>query len=80
MLRKYPAIADTMKTRHEAYNAALDELYKLKQAGNTFVLQPSKKLNVKRTERRPERLRALYQLGRQDALAKIDAIRQFVGG
>lgn len=78
-LRKHPAMAEAMKKRHEVYNSALDELHHLQAAGNTFVLQPSKRVRVKRTERNPEKLRELYRLGRQDATENIEAIRDFLG-
>jgi len=78
-LKKYPAVIKAMEKRHEIYNSALDELYRLKEVGNTFVLQPSKKIKIKRTEKNPDVLRAQYQLGRQDALENLDAMREFVG-
>lgn len=78
--KNYPALAEAMLKRHEVYNATLSELHKLKESGNTFVLQPSKRIKIKRTERNPEKLRELYQLGRRDASEKIDEMRKFVGG
>ena len=78
-LKKYPAVIDAMEKRHEIYNSALDELYRLKEAGNTFVLQPSKKIKIKRTEKNPDVLRAQYQLGRKDALQNLETMREFVG-
>ena len=77
-LKKHPAIADAMMKRHEVYNSTLDEVQHLQEAGNTFVLRPSKQTGIKRTERNPEKLRELYQLGRQDATEKMVAIRDFV--
>lgn len=77
-LKEYPAIANAMIKRHAVYNAVLDELQNLKEAGNTLVLQPSKKIKIKRTERDPKKLRVLYQLGRQDAWGNLEAIRDFV--
>jgi len=77
-LKKYPAVIKAMEKRHEIYNSALDELCRLKEAGNTFVLQPSKKIKIKRTEKNPDVLRAQYQLGRQDALENLEAMRIFI--
>ena len=77
-LRKYPAIADAMEKRHTVYNSTLDELVNLSKAGDTFILRPSEEMKINRTEKDPEKLNALYQLGRQDALGRIDAIREFV--
>jgi len=77
-LRKYPAVAVAMKKRHEIYNSTLDELHSLKEDKNTFVLQPSKTIKISRTEKDPEVLKAMYQLGRQDAMENLDAMRKFV--
>ena len=77
-LRKYPAVAAAMKKRHEVYNSTLDELYSLKEDENTFVLQPSKTIKISRTEKDPEVLKAMYQLGRQDAMKNLDAMSKFI--
>ena len=77
-LRKYPAVAEAAKTRHKRYNAALDELCELKDSGNIFLLQPSQKIKISRTERNPDILQEQYQLGRLDALASKDAMQRFV--
>ena len=78
MLKKYPAVAVAMKKRHEVYNSTLDELHSLKEDENTFVLQPSKTIKISRTEKDPEVLKAMYQLGRQDAMENLDAMRKFI--
>ena len=78
-LRKYPAVAAAMKDRHERYNAAQDELCRLQTEGNTFMLQPSEHIKIKKTERDPKKLWALYGLGRRDALENLDAMQAFVG-
>ncbi|MBE6855685.1 MAG: patatin family protein [Ruminococcus sp.] len=77
LLRKYPKIAEGMAKRHLIYNAALDEIERLRPEGNTLVLCPSRELNISRTENDPEKLEAMYQLGRADALARLEEIRAF---
>lgn len=45
---------------------------------NIFVLRPSKDLNFKRTEKNPDRLKEMYELGKNDALHKLNEIKEFV--
>ena len=77
-LKKYPAVAKTMERRHLKYNASLAKVKKLKKQGKAFVIQPSEKLTIGRTERDPEKLWEVYRLGRKDALEKLDALRAFL--
>ena len=78
LLKKYPAIAKAMEKRHENYNETLDYIQTLMPEGNTFVIQPSKRLKIKRTERNPEKLQELYELGRKDGLAKLIGMKAFL--
>ena len=77
-LKKYPHLCEAMEMRHEMYNRQLDYVGEQKKAGNTLVLAPSRTPEVKRTERDPEKLRALYALGRSDAEARLGEIREFL--
>lgn len=74
--RKYPKTADAMRSRAEVYNETLD--YIAAQDENTLVMRPSRTPDVKRIERDPEKLEALYQLGRKDGEAKLEEIRAFL--
>ncbi len=77
LLKKYPKIVETMEKRHVVYNETLDEIEKQRQEGSILVIKPSKDLQVKRVERDPEKLEALYQLGRADTESRIDEIKEF---
>lgn len=78
MLKEYPAVVDAMARRHERYNSTLDEVERLAQAGDILVLRPSRLVKVSRTEKNPDRLQALYDLGREDAAADMEKITKFV--
>lgn len=78
LLKKYPAIAEAMERRHENYNDTLDHLKMLETEGNTLIVQPSESIKIKRTERNPEVLRKLYELGRKDGLESIERIKAFL--
>lgn len=76
--RRYPAFVRAMGLRPRRYNATLDYIAGQEAAGNTFVLRPSRDLGVGRTEKDPDRLRELYQLGREDAEAALEALKAFL--
>lgn len=78
LLRKYPAVAQAMARRHEVYNRTLDEVEQKSRDGQIFMLRPSRATDIKRTDRRPEKLQEQYDLGRADALAQLDALREFL--
>lgn len=78
MLRHYPNLAKAMARRYKVYNRTLDKLEELSKKGEVMVLQPSRLIEVSRLEKDPEKLKALYQLGREDAKRKLAQIRAFL--
>ena len=79
MIRKYPALSLAVKTRHIRYNQTLDQLQELEKAHLALVLRPSRRIRVSKLERHPEKLKALYMLGRKDTEQRLEEIRQFLG-
>lgn len=79
MLHQYPNLAKAMARRYKVYNKTLDKLEELSKKGEVMVLQPSRLIEVSRLEKDPEKLKALYQLGREDAKRKLEEIRAFLG-
>ncbi len=77
-LKKYPKIYEAMAKRHEVYNDTLDKIEEMKKEKSVYVLQPSVDFHINRVEKNPEKLEELYQLGRRDALDKLDEIREFL--
>lgn len=77
-MRKYPAIAEAMEKRHRNYNGSLKAVKELEKRGEAFVLQPIEPLKIGRTEKDPEKLKQVYQLGRQDALAHLQEMKDFL--
>ena len=79
-LRKYPKLVDTMDRRHEVYNASTAYVRAEEAAGRAFVLAPDAHLPIKRTEKDPEKLRAVYELGRRSMEKNLDAMMEFLKG
>ncbi len=79
MLRHHPNLAKAMARRYKVYNRTLDKIEELQAKGEVMVLCPSHLIEVSRLEKDPEKLKALYQLGREDAMKNLDQIRTFLG-
>ena len=75
---KYPALAGAMANRHTVYNASLDYIEEKEKAGELFVFRPEAPLPVSRTEKNPEKLKAAYEIGRQDAAARLDELKEYL--
>jgi len=68
-----------LRRRGEVYNACLDRLAALEQAGQTFILRPVKPLVVDRLERDVEKLDALYRQGYEETLERLPALKAWLG-
>lgn len=75
---KYPNFIEATKNRHTQYNQTLEDIRAGVTAGNTFVIQPAKPVSVGRLEKDPEKLKALYDAGYEDAKACKDALLTFL--
>lgn len=79
-MRRYPKIVEAMAHRHEMYNDSIDELHRLVEEGDTFVLAPSVDLGIKRAETDPAELQRVYDIGIKDACDNLEAMRAFLEG
>ncbi len=78
LMKKYPAIGKAMEQRHLKYNASISKVRKLERQGKVFVIQPSSKIPIGRTEKDPEKLRMVYDMGRKDALSQLKKMKDFL--
>ena len=76
--RKFPKLVEAIVSRHEQYNASLDHIALREASGELLVIRPLEKLPIGRTEKDPEKLRQVYEIGRQTALNKLEEIRQYL--
>ncbi len=77
-LRKYPEMIDVLKNRHIMYNKQMDELDEIEKSGKSLVIRPSESLGISRTEKNPDELERVYQLGRKVAEERLDEIKAFL--
>ena len=78
--RDYPDFVEAMARRHLMYNRQLDEIKRMEDAGEILVIRPSRTIKIHRTEHDPERIRQMYDLGRQDGERAVERVRRFLQG
>ncbi len=76
-LHEYPAIVGAMAARHELYNRQLCEIGEREDAGSALVIRPPLSLGIHRTEKDPETLQSVYELGRAVAAQRVDDVVRF---
>lgn len=74
-----PAIAEAMGRRHEMYNSQLDYIARQEAAGNTLIIAPEHPLPIGRIETDHAKMRHVYGLGREAALAALPSVKSFLG-
>ena len=78
--RKFPKLVKSMITRHDQYNETLDYIAQREAAGELLVIRPQEKLPISRTEKDPQILRKVYEIGRKTAEDRILEIQKFLNG
>ena len=76
--RRYPALIEALKTRHERYNAALALVEAEEAAGRAFVFRPETKPDVGRVEKDAAKLHALREAGYRQAESMIEQLKEFL--
>ena len=77
-VRKYPKVVKEMEVRHIRYNRQLEEVERRAASGEALIIRPPEPLGIKRSESDPEILEWIYQLGRSEALKRLDDVRAFL--
>lgn len=78
LMRRWPAITQAMARRHEMYNAQLQYVEQQEALGNTFVIAPSEPLPIGRIDMKPEKMKHVYQIGRDTCLALLPELKNFL--
>ena len=76
--RKYPDLVNTMANRHLVYNETLAYIAEQERAGKLLVIRPEHALDIGKAEKNPDRLKAVYELGRNAAMDRLDEIRAYL--
>ncbi len=75
---KYPKLVEAINTRYKQYNDTMDKLERLEDEGKIFVFRPSRKVNMSRVEKNPDKLQEMYDLGINDGEKLLDNLRSFL--
>lgn len=78
VLRKYPKLIESMSVRHDIYNKEIEYIEKRERDGDAFVIRPPEELPINRTEKDPEVLKKVYELGRKTAEDRIEELKRFL--
>ena len=80
MLRKYPRVPEAMAVRHQMYNRQMEEIDRREASGRALVIRPPQPLRIGHTEKNPDELERVYQLGIREAEKRLKEIRDFLAG
>ena len=67
-----------MESRDIIYNATLHYTAEKEKAGEIIVIRPECSLDIKKVEKDPEKLKAVYVCGRLAASEKLSEIKKFL--
>lgn len=76
--RKYKGFSEKLIDRHNEYGQQIEEIKRLERDGTAFVLRPSLPIKISKIEKNPEKLQAVYNLGKQDAEARLSDLFRFL--
>lgn len=76
--RKYPNIAKKLKERHTLYNSSVELLKQWEESGKAFVIRPSDPIEISRTEKDPDKLQQVYDLGLSDGKACVNSLTEYL--
>ncbi len=79
-LRRDPAVAEAMMRRHEMYNRQMDEMDRRETSGESLIIRPPEALRIGHTEKNPDELERVYQIGVAEAERRISDIQRFLNG
>lgn len=75
--RRFPAVAEAIRTRHERYNATRERIFELERAGQAMVFVPEE-MPISNGERDLAKLGAAHELGLKQARRELPALREFL--
>lgn len=76
--RKYPKLIERWQNRYAEYNQAVEQVIKLQEQQQIFVIRPSQTLAVSRLEKDPNKVKAMYDLGVNDAMQLMPSLKRFL--
>lgn len=78
ILKEYPKVAETMADRHNEYNGTLKYIAEREKTGDVLVIRPEAPLEIGRTDRNPDKMQKVYDLGRAAGEKYLEAVKEFI--
>ncbi len=75
---KYPKLVEALTHRYKNYNECVEQVIEQQEQGNIFVIRPSQTLPIKRIEKDPAKIQAMYDLGVSDAQREIENLKAYL--
>ncbi len=77
--RKKKKFAAALKRRSDLYNKSREFIFEKEKNGSAFVFAPADTNGWKRTEKRPEMLKKMYDEGYADGMIRMKKLKEFIG-
>ena len=78
LFKKNKAFADVLKNRDVVYNESKRFIFEKEKEGNAFVFAPECTRGWKRNEKNPRMLQLMYDEGYNDALKRMNELKEFI--
>ncbi|MEH8056968.1 patatin-like phospholipase family protein [Gallibacterium anatis] len=75
---KYPNLVASLTQRYLNYNQHVEQVIEADKKGEIFVFRPSKTLPIKRIEKDPVKIQAMYDLGMADAHQALADLKHYL--
>ncbi|MGY6771722.1 patatin-like phospholipase family protein [Gallibacterium genomosp. 1] len=75
---KYPNLVTSLAQRYLNYNQSIEQVITADNKGEIFVFRPSKTLSIKRIEKDPIKIQAMYDLGVADAHQALTGLKHYL--
>lgn len=76
--KEYPKFVEVASKRYQHYNDTVEKIIRMEEAGEIYVIRPEQSLVVRRLERDPEKLEAVYTLGFQDSQKQLMELKYYL--
>lgn len=77
-LKEMPKLKDLIFDMHNLYNRQMDEIDEIENSGISLVIRPPRNLHIGTSEKSRKKLQEVYNLGREEALKRLDEIKKFL--
>ncbi len=79
-LHRIPKICEAMEHRYEMYNRQMEELDRMEAEETVLIIRPPEDLKIGHTEKNPEELERVYQIGRRETMCRLAEIQSWLKG